>query len=381
MSHSPSKHAALFTTNFVPYSQTFIYDEVRSHRDYKVTVLAQNRMNEDQFPYEPVIYPTSSLETFIYKNTTYSPTIHRAFREHSFDLIHSHFGFGSVYSVGYAQKYDLPYIVTFWGNDVSALVGKQRYQPDRWRYLKKYPEILERADLILGVSEEMCQYLNELGADADKIRLYHQGVDFNKFESAPVPPTDTTNFLLIGRFTEKKGHRYAVKALAELIEAGHKVHLSFAGKGELEPEIRALVNKLDVQDYVTFTGMVPHAEMQDMVKKAHVVLVPSVKAHDHDMEGSPTVLREAQAVGRPVIGTYHAGIPEIIAEGETGLLVPERTVRPLRNAMRHFIDNPEDIEKMGTAGRIRMENQFKLEDQVAYLEQLYDEAIARHAKH
>jgi colanic acid/amylovoran biosynthesis glycosyltransferase len=103
-----------------------------------------------------------------------------------------------------------------------------------------------------------------------------------------------------------------------------------------------------------------------------VALVPSVVARNQDREGSPTVAKEASACGVPVIGTYHAGIPEIIEDGKTGLLVPERHVEALAEALTRLLDDPDLRSDMGRAGRAKMEREFRLEDRVAALEDHYD---------
>ena len=125
---------------------------------------------------------------------------------------------------------------------------------------------------------------------------------------------------------------------------------------------------------VEFTGLLTLAQVRERMGQASVVVVPSVTAADGDSEGLPTVILEAQAMGTPVVATRHAGNAEGVQEGRSALLVDERDVPGLANAIRHFIDHPESVASFGAAGRAFVETNFDIEQQAAGLERLYDRA-------
>ena len=177
---------------------------------------------------------------------------------------------------------------------------------------------------------------------------------------------------MVGRFTEKKGHRYALQAFKRVIDSGSRAHLTFVGSGEEEPWCRNYVAQHGLGEHVVFAGVLSQEETAREVAHSDIALVPSVVARDHDREGSPTVAKEASACGVPVIATWHAGLPEIVEDGETGFLLQERDISGLADRMRKLIDNADLRDRFGRAARRKMESAFDLEQKVRELEELYD---------
>jgi glycosyltransferase involved in cell wall biosynthesis len=367
-----SGRVALFADRFLPYSQTFIYEEIRAHDRYEVDVFCKTRLNEDQFPHNPVFHPTSWLRKRLYENIGYWPHFDRRIRTGRYDLLHAHFGTTAVYALPYVLRHNLPFVVTFWGNDISVLLGTQRLNPKNWRYLLFRDAIMNHADRMLCVSREMCEFVREMSNRPDAIQLWSQGIDLDRFQ--PVAhENDVPTLIMVGRFTEKKGHVYAIRAFANAIDAGRSAHLVLVGDGELESECRGLVHDRGIADRVTFAGVLSQTEVAERLARADIALVPSVVARNHDREGSPTVAKEAGACGVPVVGTYHAGLPDIVDDGTTGFLVPERHVDALTDRLLRLLDAPDLRARMGRAARAKMEREFALPARVAELERLYDE--------
>lgn len=366
-----SGRAAVFSPRFGPWSQTFVYDEVRAHSRYEVDVFCRRRLNPDEFPCERVHEPAGPLGRLVYGAWGRWPPFDRILAQRGHDLIHAHFGPGAVYALPFVERHGHPFIVTFWGNDVGSLVAPRRPPPSKWRYLRVAPRILARADLMLCVSETLRGRVAELSGRPEATRLYHHGVDLSRF--APVErENDIATFVLVGRFTEKKGHRYAIEALERLIRGGRRARLVLIGAGALEKSCRALVRERSLDEHVVFRGRLSHGETAAAVARSDVALVPSVVAADGDIEGSPTVIREAAACGLPVIGTLHSGIPELIDDGRTGYLVPERDVAALADRMADLLDDPARRRAFGQAARTKMEEDFDLHRQVSVLEDHYD---------
>ncbi|MEF8817243.1 MAG: glycosyltransferase [Salinibacter sp.] len=363
---------ALFADRFLPYSQTFIYEEIRAHERYAVDVFCKERRNADRFPYERVVHPTTWLGQRIYENVGYWPRFDRMLGRGDYDLLHAHFGTTAVYALPYVLRHDLPFVVTFWGNDVSVLLGTQRYNPKNWRYLALRQTIMDRADRMLCVSRELAAFVREMSGRPEAIEVWSHGVDLDRFR--PVEhENEVPSVVMVGRFTEKKGHVYALRAFANTLGAGHAAHLTLIGDGAREGRCRALVRDLGIGDRVTFAGVRPPAEVAGRLARADVALVPSVVARNHDREGSPTVAKEAGACGVPVVATCHAGLPEIVDDGETGLLVPERNVEALTDALGRLLDDAALRRRLGQAAREKMEREFELHAQVRTLERHYDQ--------
>lgn len=372
MPPSRSDTVALFSTRFLPYSQTFIHDEIRAHERYDVDVFCKTRENADRFPYDRWTKPPKAAE-WLYENVGYWPPFDRRISRGDYALIHAHFGTGAVYALPYAHRHDLPLVITFWGNDVSALIGSQRFNPARWRYLLYSRALFRKADLMLGVSRELCALIGEFSGRPDAVRYWTHGVDLDRFR--PVERSDdpeVVQLLMVGRFTEKKGHRYALQAFDRVISSGKSAHLTFIGSGELEAWCRDFVREKRLQAHVTFAGVKTQDETARRLAHSDVALVPSVVARNHDREGSPTVAKEASACGVPVIATWHAGLPEIVSDGETGFLVQERDIMSLADRMTRLIEDAALRRSFGRAARVRMEREFDLWKKVAELEDHYD---------
>lgn len=363
---------ALFTRGFLPYSQTFIHDEIRTHTRYEVDVFCERRLNADRFPYERYVTPGSTLERILYRNTGYSRTFDRILARGNHDVVHAHFGTTALNALPLVLRNDIPFVITFHGNDVAVLLGTQRLNPKNWRYLALRDRLMDRADLMLCVSEELCAFVRRMSGRPEAVKRHPLGIDLTRYTPSEVD-NETPQLIMVGRFTEKKGHAYALQAFDRVIASGRKAHLTFVGNGEREAWCREYVRTHDLGRHVTFAGVMTPEEVADRLSRSDIALVPSVVARNHDREGSPTVAKEAGACRVPVVGTYHAGIPEIVDDGETGLLVPERHVPALAEAITTLLDDPELRDTMGRAARQKIEREFNLDRQVEQLERFYDD--------
>jgi len=369
---------ALFSTSFLAYSQTFIYDELMAHSiDYEITVFCKNRMNEDKFPYKNFISPSGKISTFLYENIGYWPAFNKVFKSENFDLIHAHFGTGAVYALPYARKFNLPFLVTFHGNDVASAFGPRKYFPTQWRYNLLIKKIIAEMSLGLVVSKELIELLKDLGCDENKLRHFRLGIDTSKFVPSGKTKKKPLQFLMIGRFTEKKGYIYALRAFNKIIQQGKTAQLKLIGDGDFLNSCKEFVQNNALSSCVIFAGVLNSEEVAQELNNSHILLAPSVVASDFDREGLPTVIKEAMACEVPVISTYHAGIPEIITDSEDGFLVPERSIDLLAEKMIQFIENPELVKEFGTRARIKVSNIFDINKEIMLLEKHYEEVLAK----
>ena len=127
------------------------------------------------------------------------------------------------------------------------------------------------------------------------------------------------------------------------------------------------------KDKIKFLGYLSYQEYMRVLEKCHILLAPSLTASDGDTEGgAPVVLLDAMASGMPVVSTLHADIPEVVVDGETGFLVPEKDVDALVEALEKMINAPSLWKKMGKKGRQRIEKEFNVNIQAERLERIYD---------
>jgi colanic acid/amylovoran/stewartan biosynthesis glycosyltransferase WcaL/AmsK/CpsK len=126
------------------------------------------------------------------------------------------------------------------------------------------------------------------------------------------------------------------------------------GDGPLRASLEALAGQLGITACVTFHGQLAREQVEAVRRRAQIVLVPSVTAADGDEEGIPVVIMEAMAAGVPVIATRHAGIPELVVDGESGLLVPERDGPALAAALGRLLHSPDLCARLAHAARARV---------------------------
>lgn len=182
-----------------------------------------------------------------------------------------------------------------------------------------------------------------------KIHVVRCGVDEIFLSQPHTPVPDTPRLVCIGRLSEQKGHMLLLEAAGRLAAQGLQFKLILVGDGPLRGEIETLISQLGLQDHVEITGWASNALVQQQILAARAMVLPSFA------EGLPVVVMEALALGRPVISTYVAGIPELVEPGVCGWLVPAGSVEALTAVMRHALESPtEKLEQMGCAGAERV---------------------------
>ncbi len=186
--------------------------------------------------------------------------------------------------------------------------------------------------------------------------IYHGLSDLP--DARPVPPGRFA-FLGVGRLVSKKGFDILIQSCRQLADLGLDFECRFAGTGPLEGELRAQVTAAGLDDRVFFSGFVPPTEMKDAYRVAHALVMPSVVDADGDRDGIPNVCLEAMSHGLPIIGTRVSGIPEVIEDGVTGYLVPQRNVEALTAAMAKLLAR-DDLPAMGARARQIIAENFEI---------------------
>ncbi len=365
-----SPTVALFNTNFLPYSQTFVYEEIRQHARYQVEVFCKRRELAERFPFEPV-----HVGGPLYGITRHSAAFDARFRATEFALIHAHFGLGAVYALPFARRHRLPFVVTFHGYDVPLLSSPRRWLPQHLRYAIQGPRVLEAMTLGLCASAELKAMLEALGVPSERLRVHRLGIDLGHF----VPGErreDRCEVVMIGRFVEKKGFEFGLSAFAEVAREQPAMHLTLVGDGERGAALNRLAAALGVADRVTFTGPLAPDRVAALLASSHVLLAPSIVDREGNRESGLIVVKEASACGTVPIGTMHGGIPEIIDNGTTGYLVPERDSAAIADRLRLLVRDPALRDRLGANAREKMRREYDNQTRVLALEERYDEARA-----
>lgn len=284
-------------------------------------------------------------------------------------LVHAHFGTDGLLALPLAEQLRVPLVTTLHGHEMSRtrarLLASGRLSWMRYALLGR--RLIERGGLFLAVSEAVRNRALAAGYPAERVITHPSGVDTGFFRPSGTPP-EPGLILHVGRLVEKKGTADLLDAVARTEGA----RLVIVGDGPLRPSLERRARSLGIAQVVRFAGALPPDGVLGWMQRAWLLAAPSVTAGDGDAEGLPTVLCEAAAAGLPVVATRHSGIPEIVSEGETGLLSPEGDAALLARNLSLLLASPHMRESMAAAARLRALDRFDLVRQIGRLEGYYD---------
>ena len=271
-------------------------------------------------------------------------------RPKSYDVIYAHFGPNGLRAL-FLRRLGLlhgPIVVVMHGYDMSQSL--RRFGNDYYR------ELLEEADLILPVSTKWKELLCSMGADPAKVKVHNMGVDTNTFTpTVREDSSPTINLLSVSRLAPKKGLSVAIRAVARLVGKYPNIIYNIVGDGPSKAELHSLVDSLGVDKVIIFRGPMGKKQVSEHLQQANIFLAPSVTAPDGDQEGVPVAIMEAMASGIPVVSTYHSGIPELIRDGDSGLLAAEGDVDSLVGKLDEALSNNTLRKTIGESARKRIE--------------------------
>jgi glycosyltransferase involved in cell wall biosynthesis len=232
---------------------------------------------------------------------------------------------------------------------------------------------LADAAAVVTISDYNLAYLREqFGLAATNVRRIYNGLDLTRF-SYRVPTGRPPRIVAVGRLVEKKGFDVLVDACALLHARGRHFTCDIVGSGNCEPALREQIASSGLQAQVQLLGPLPQREVAATVQQAAVFAAPCVIGADGNRDGLPTVLLEAMALGTPCITTDVTGIPEIIEDGVTGLLVGQRDAHALADAIERLLDDNDLQCHLSKMARQRIEHDFDITINSAALRALFEE--------
>ncbi|MCI1898003.1 MAG: glycosyltransferase [Enterobacter sp.] len=295
---------------------------------------------------------------------------------HCLDLIHAHFAIDGLYALALAQKKNIPMVTTLHGFDVTVSnkdLLKSR-SPAWINYLFRQQRVKDLGDKFICVSDFIAQQAIKHGFPEHKIVQHYIGIDVEKYQ--PREQKDDQGIILhVARLVEKKGTTVLINAIKHVKAKGIETKLIVIGEGPLLAKLKAQVIALSLEENVTFTGALSHSDVMSWMRKASMLVLPSITAKTGDAEGLGMVLLEAAVSGVPVIGTHHGGIPEAIIDEHTGFLVTERDEKTLADRISYLLSNEQKRFEMGKNAREYISEKFNLSKQTLKLEKIYQELI------
>ena len=237
---------------------------------------------------------------------------------------------------------------------------------------------VRRARFVVCISEYHRQFFMTLGGDPERLPVVYCGIDSDRLASDQAgskPPRP--RIVSVGRLVEKKGFDDLISACALLRDDGLDFECVIGGSGPLLGELNQSITANHLEDRVFLTGTaVLQEKLPEFLGSATVFALPCVRDKDGDMDGLPQVLIEAMLCGLPVVSTRLVGIPDLVRDGETGLLVAPRDVRGMASAIQQLISSPTLATDLGDRGQAWAREFFSLRETVIRLSDLFNWAAA-----
>ena len=288
-----------------------------------------------------------------------------SFKKNRIDIVFAEYGPCGQKIIPVCRKLNLPLIVHFHGFDAS--------KHDILEAQGDYQEVFAYAKFVVVVSKKMYNDFIALGCSEGKLIYTVCGPRKEFFEVKP--EFSKAQFISIGRFVNKKAPYYLILSFKKVLEKFPKSELIMAGDGELWNTCKNLVKYNNLQNNITFTGVIEPEELRQYLKESTALVQHSITAEDGDSEGTPVSILEACAAGLPIISTKHAGIPEVVEHKVTGLLVEEHDVNGMAENMLKLLQDPVWAKELGKEGRKRVRSLFDLEKHINILDNIIGEAI------
>jgi colanic acid/amylovoran biosynthesis glycosyltransferase len=376
---------ACYCATFLKPEMLHIYRQITSLTRVLPVVIAQKREEAERYPFDRItVIGKPALHfarRFWFKQVRSAPwqssrgevsALAGVLERTQAKLLHIYFGHIAVHLLPLIRAWDKPTVVSFHGADVMVDLEKPAYRAAT-------KQMLEAVRLVLVRSESLGRALVEIGCSPDKIRIQRTGIPVEEipFQARVWPADGAWKFVQACRLIEKKGLRTSLRAFAEFVERYPKSTFTIAGEGPLRSELEAQARDFGIGDEVLFPGFVSQRDLRELYYGSHIFLHPSERGADGNQEGVPNSMLEAMASGLPVFATEHGGIPEAIADGQSGILVQEGDHAALTRALLEAVAHPDRLTAIARSGEESVRQKFEQTAQTRKLEDYYFEAMAK----
>ena len=279
------------------------------------------------------------------------------------DLLYFHFATHAGDLIILRKIFKIPCVVYLHGYDFSKNLPFDELN---------YPEMFYCGDWFFTNSNYSAGKIIKLGCQESKLSVLGLPLDEHSYPFLIRKRRSRIKLLTVGRLVEKKGMEYSIRAVERLVKDFPELEYNIIGAGKLEMYLKDLIESLQMGKNIFLLGSRTKAEVIRYMLDSDIFVLSSITAKDGDTEGLGVVLLESQLTGMPVVATLHNGFTDAVKDGISGYLVPEKDVDALYNRLRWLIENPQEWESLGRAGR---------EHVVAnYSEKVYMEKITQRLK-
>ncbi|WP_299226446.1 glycosyltransferase family 4 protein [uncultured Psychroserpens sp.] len=355
---------AIFSPNRNPYSETFI----QAHKTYLNGRIfyyfgSKHRLQlegKDQLISRPE-QKLFRIKKYLFRKSNSwlaEQRILSSIYKNQIDVLLIEYGTHAHHLLPILKQLDIPVVVHFHGYDASmtSVVENTNY----------YKEVFHLASKVIVVSRVMEKMLYDMGCPKEKV-VYNVYGPQPEFESI-TPSFDKKQFVSVGRFTDKKAPYYTILAFKKVIERHSDAKLIFAGEGDLLNTCKNLVKHFNLDKNIQFLGVISPKDYRELLSDSLAYVQHSITAISGDMEGTPLAILEASVAGLPVVATIHAGIPDVIIHGDTGLLCEEHDVDTMSKHMLMVIDDVDLAKEMGRKAKAHILKYFNIQ---RHIDQLY----------
>jgi glycosyltransferase involved in cell wall biosynthesis len=284
------------------------------------------------------------------------------------DVVFAEYGPVGVQALPICKQLNLPLVVIFHGFDAHERATVERYAKD-------YRLLFEYAHSVIAVSIYMKETLHKMGCPEAKLVWTPCGPNDRFFEIEP--QSNGKHLVGVGRLTAKKSPMTTIKSFAKVLNSYPDAQLTLAGKGELLKVCQQLIKELDIEQNVHLLGNISPNNVFELFSSATAFVQHSTTAPSGDSEGTPVAILEASAASLPIVSTFHAGIPDVVLDKKTGILVNENDEVGMTKAMLEILRNPKNAQKMGAEGRKFVFENFSMNRHIGILNKILSKAAGR----
>lgn len=306
-----------------------------------------------------------------YLNEIFSPN--EFIKKNDISLLHAHHGQLGILLLPFKQKTGLPLATSIRGRDATLAD-----QPIG--YLENMKMLFDQGEVFYPVCQYLADRIMAWGCPPEKIKVLYGGVDLSKYHYRAPRLEGSQNILSVGRLVEKKGHHILMQAFHKIKDKFPNATLTIIGGGELEEQLTAMATQLNLGESFRLLKHLPKETVREHMANADLFCAASLEATNGDVEGIPNTLKEAMALGVPVVSTYHAGIPELITHNQEGFLVQENNVDELASALEYMLNERATWETYTIAARQKVEQFFDSNQQLLLQANYYDELLGEKKK-